>query len=157
MDSWRKVRDFDYEVSSAGQIRNSTGHIMSLKKTYDGYLEIGLRRKGFRKFIRVHRIVAAAFLDNPENKPQVNHIDGNKKNNHVSNLEYCTGSENMKHSYGLGIHDQKGENNNTAKLTEADVLAIRISTQPHKELAKKYKTTPYSIQRIIRKERWAHI
>ncbi len=67
-----------------------------------GYVEFNLRnRTNQRKHIQAHRIVASLFIDNPENKKYVNHIDGNKLNNNISNLEWCTASENEKHSYQI--------------------------------------------------------
>lgn len=64
-----------------------------------GYHRVNLSVNGVAKKFRVHRLVAQAFIENPLNKPYVNHIDGNKLNNHVSNLEWCTASENEHHSY----------------------------------------------------------
>ena len=66
-----------------------------------GYLMVDLSTK--KRAVKLHRLVAIAFLDNPENKPQVNHIDGNKKNNNASNLEWVTNSENQKHAYKHGL------------------------------------------------------
>lgn len=68
-----------------------------------GYLRLGLRTNGIRKFHNIHRLVAQTFLPNPENKPFVNHIDGNKSNNRVENLEWCNQSENMEHAYRTGL------------------------------------------------------
>lgn len=68
--------------------------------TKKGYLRVDLKGKGYS----VHRLVAMAFIPNPLNKPQVNHIDGNKNNNNVKNLEWCTNSENQKHAVANGLH-----------------------------------------------------
>lgn len=74
-------------------------------KDRKGYLKVDLRTgDGERKIIKVHRLVALAFIPNPENKPQINHIDGNKRNNHVSNLEWVTGLENHRHKIKMGLN-----------------------------------------------------
>jgi hypothetical protein len=95
---WRSVKDYDnYEVNNLGQVRNKeTGRILKAS-CKGGYLVVGLSSKGKVKTNSVHRIVAICFIDNPENKPQVNHIDKNRSNNNVNNLEWCTSSENAIH------------------------------------------------------------
>lgn len=78
----------------------------------DGYYQVNvitpLAVNGYRHSIKVHRLIAMAFVDNPYNLTEVNHIDGNKLNNHYSNLEWCTRSHNIKHCYSLGLRSSKG-------------------------------------------------
>ena len=70
------------------------------------YWRVGVQINNKQKLLAVHRLVAKAFIPNPNNLPQINHIDGNKNNNHVSNLEWCDGSYNMKHAFRTGLNDR---------------------------------------------------
>lgn len=100
---WKLIAGFGgtYSVSNYGEVRNNkTGRLMKQRKTEKGYLRVGLTTNGKLKCMRVHRLVAQAFIPNPEDKPEVNHIDFNKENNCVNNLEWVTGKENAKHSLG---------------------------------------------------------
>jgi len=106
---------------------------------------------------RVHRIVAQAFLDNPENKKMVNHKDGVKTNNHVSNLEWSTCYENNKHARDTGLNKLTGENHPYSKLTELDVYVIRNSPLTCKELSVQFDTHIVNIQDVINGKTWTHL
>ena len=101
MEEWKAIEEYDgrYEVSSFGRVRSLKREQRILKADCFGrYLQVGLYKNGVIKKKKVHRLVATAFIPNPENKPQVNHIDGNTKNNNIDNLEWTTAQENVKHS-----------------------------------------------------------
>lgn len=98
----------DYTVDEFGTIRSyKYGKIRELKisKNTKGYAQVGLGLNGKTYPKRVHRLVAKAFIPNPLNLPQVNHIDGNKFNNSVTNLEWCSNSDNIKHSWEIGLRE----------------------------------------------------
>jgi hypothetical protein len=97
----------DYEFYEDGSIwTNKRNHILKPQLDPDGYQSIKLSVTGSTTY-KVHILIAKAFLENPDNKKQVNHIDKNRSNNHVENLEWCTSSENMKHSFKNGHKSQK--------------------------------------------------
>ena len=123
---WKTIENYeDYEISSSGIIRriryDNPGNNTQYKIPYyikynidkDGYLRCALSKKGKTKSYFVHRLVIQAFKKNLENKPCVNHIDGNKENNDISNLEYVTVRENNLHALKLGLRDMK--NNKLSK------------------------------------------
>ena len=97
-----------YQISDEGRIKSFQYKDTRVLKQqlHKGYLCIGLSLKGIKKVKQVHRLVAFSFVDNPDpkNKIYVNHLDGDKTNNHYTNLEWCTSSENQKHSYATGLH-----------------------------------------------------
>lgn len=85
----------DYQVTSWGRVFSKTnGKFVYQEVHHKGYLRVDLYKDGKRKHFKVHRLVAEAFIPNPYNKPQVNHIDGNNQNNSVTNLEWVTDAEN---------------------------------------------------------------
>lgn len=111
VEEWRKIKGYDnYLISNLGRVKSlkreeKLGNnvfireekIMRLKKHRDGYLCISLSKNGEPKMFQVHRLVAKEFIPNPENKPQVNHINAIRYDNNVENLEWCTNSENQIH------------------------------------------------------------
>lgn len=102
MEEQWKIIDFanNYEVSNTGFIRNkTTKYILKGRETFNGYLQVSLKIDEKNKFMNkyVHRLVAQFWLENINNKEEVNHIDGNKKNNNIANLEWVTAKENSNH------------------------------------------------------------
>lgn len=115
---WKDVKGWEgiYKVSSKGRVKSierakgeyGSGravheHIMAHALNHKGYKTVHLSREGFNKRVAVHRLVAIAFIPNPDNLPQVNHIDGNKLNNSVDNLEWVTNLDNMRHAVKNGL------------------------------------------------------
>ncbi len=99
VETFVKIEGFEnYEVSNLGKVRNiKSGIVLKPWVTKDGYLRHCLYKHNKQKKLLLHRIIATAFIDNPEGKPQINHIDENKLNNDLSNLEWCTERENAIH------------------------------------------------------------
>lgn len=92
----------DYQVTSWGRVFNKkTGNFVHQEVHAKGYLRVDLFNEKGRKHMKVHRLVAKAFIPNPANKPQVNHIDGNNQNNSITNLEWVTNDENCNHANRL--------------------------------------------------------
>lgn len=105
MELWVPVKGFsDYEVSSNGRIRNvKTGRILKTTINNRGYVSVCLRKDKVQYAKRVHRLVAESFYDVDREDLDVNHLDGDKTNNHVSNLEWCSRSENIRHAFKTGL------------------------------------------------------
>jgi hypothetical protein len=125
---------------------------------------VGLSKLGKLKIKTIHRLVAIAFIPNPENKPQVNHIDGNKANNSVDNLEWCTSSENLKHAHETGLKKSpKFETNPNAKLTKKEVTDMRnryvksCRVNGSAALAKEYGIAPSHAHYIVTNQKWRDI
>lgn len=125
MEVWKYIQGFEgkYMISNTGRVKSiprngtiKTERILKLQEDKDGYLYVRLHlgHMNKRKAFKVHRLVANVFLNNPLNLPQVNHIDENKKNNDVNNLEWCDNKYNMNYGtrgklYSKMIRDEKGK------------------------------------------------
>lgn len=124
-----------------------------------GYLKVTLRTKERPVNRYVHRLVAEAFIPNPKKYREVNHIDGDKTNNCVENLEWCTSKQNKKHASDVGLMP-KGERNGAHKLTEDDVREIRMLYKPKSHdyntwtLAKMFGVSQTSIRYILNGTNW---
>ena len=129
----------------------------------NGYQKVLIYYKpGKRKQVSIHRLVACAFIPNPNNLPQVNHIDGNKKNNNIDNLEWVTSSENVKHAFDTGLkHAAKGQYCSFAKTTDDNIrrvceeLVKNELTPP--QIAKKYNIYRKTVLLILYRKQWTHI
>lgn len=155
---WKSFDD-KYECSDDGHIRNrKTKKILrEYSNRPDGYL----RTQFGGKTRTVHRVIAETFLEKEKEKNFINHKDGNKTNNNIDNLEWCTRSENIRHAYNNGlIHPKKGENNGRAKLSQEDVEYIRSVYRPldpnygAKALAKVFGVAPQTISAVVYKQNW---
>ena len=124
-----------FSITEDGQIWSKRSSRFLKLNILNGYLahvtKIG-GREGKNVVLKAHRLVAKAYVSNPENKPYVNHKDGDKLNNHVSNLEWCTAKENSQHAYDTGLAKAaSGADSPCAKLTAEDVLFIRAHYKPY--------------------------
>ena len=178
IEEWRDCPVFPqrYEVSSLGNVRNKpylkTGRNIngfftfgvgsSQLKPYKtkGYLQVVLSYEGQKITRKVHRLVAEAFIENPNNKPEVNHKDSDRANNCVSNLEWVTGSENVKHSYHEGSNTNKGEyhprkvlNDETVKLARA----LHKNGMSYMAIARELGFNYHTVRACIVGQNWSHV
>lgn len=129
MEEWRDIEGFKglYQVSNLGRVKSlKKGIILSICDNGNGYKVVNLKVNRIQHMKTVHRLVATAFIPNPENKKEINHKNGDKSNNSVENLEWCTRSENGKHAYRTGLRKvHKGFDNPNSRLSKEDVEYIR--------------------------------
>lgn len=146
VELWEIVPNFEnYEVSSLGRVRNrKTGRIIKQSLNEYGYCLVDLHDNGTSKHFKVHRLIAGAFITNVNNKPQVNHIDGNKANNMVSNLEWVDQSENVKHCYSRVRKKGSPPKQKPVVCVETGKIYDSIS-----EAARCFGVTRRSIQRVL--------
>lgn len=160
----KEVKDFPgYFVTEDGKVYTSKrNQFREMSQPINRkYHSVNLSNQGKVKHCFVHRLIAEAFIHNPENKGFVNHKDGNKLNNNVENLEWVTFAENIQHSFETGLNKGLvGVENGRALLNEDDVAIIYKRLQAgekSKDLAKEFGVERTAISKIKRKELWKHV
>lgn len=171
---WKDVVGYEglYAVSNKGRIKslkrtvhhpingksNLSERLRTTNPSKDGYCHISLNKESIISSLTVHRIVAKAFIPNPQNKPQINHINGVRNDNRVENLEWVTGSENVRHAFKNGLVPT-GEQHKSSKLTEEQVLKIRKKGKykTRTQIAREYNVSFSCIDKIMKNKTWKHI
>ena len=142
-----------------GLVLYYNGSIFSI--ALNRFLKQSIKRNGYKKIsvqgrtYSSHRLLAKAFIPNPHNKPQVNHLDGNKTNNWVSNFAWATASENARHAFDTGL-SPIGENHGKAKFSNTQVsemLKLRAKGKTYESIAKLYNTGKGTIHKIVKRKR----
>lgn len=148
MEQWRDIDGFEgmYQVSDQGRVRSVErtikmkrngkeydmhlrGKILSLTHTRGGYMSVQIFKDSKYYTYKVHRLVAIAFLPNPDSLPEINHIDGNKTNNVSNNLEWCTKSHNIRHAFNSGLIDKHNMTFNRKKVVRSDGVIFNSLTE----------------------------
>ena len=161
MEKWERIKGYEkyYEISNFGNVKSLDREISNkkgsytkkgrlLKKSYTstGYLKVELTKNKKKKSFKVHRLVAQAFIPNPESKPNVNHIDGNPLNNNFKNLEWCTQKENVEHALKLGLIEKK-----LTPEQESELIKMYVSRVSGNELSRKFNISKTAIYIILRR------
>ena len=137
VEIWENIKNYEgkYQVSNMGNVKslnfNNTKRpaILVKKVNRRGYEYVCLSQYGKRSYSAVHRLVAEAFIPNPDNKEQINHIDGNKRNNSMYNLEWVSQSENINHAIRTGLLKLNGaQNGRSKKVQQIDLNGNVINT-----------------------------
>jgi DNA-directed RNA polymerase specialized sigma subunit len=165
MEIWKDVIGYEglYQISNIGRFKSfkqKKERIVKIRVTRKGYEYVGLSKKATVKKQTIHRLVAEAFIENKENKPCVNHINGIKSDNRVENLEWVTYSENNKHAIINNLKPPKrGDENHFSKITTEQAIEIKYFTNGllQKEIAKKYGIKDSSVSYIKSGKSWKHI
>jgi hypothetical protein len=174
-EQWRDVIGYEglYQVSDLGRVKSLRKKVKSKQNSfcykrerilkqyfYKGYLRACLTHACKKETLSIHRLVAIAFIPNPENKNSVNHKNTTKNDNFISNLEWNTQKENVNHAYENNLVPlMQGERHGASKLTEKDVLEIRSlkGIVSGVELSKRYDISTSVICAILKRRIWKHI
>lgn len=167
-EQWRPVVGCDkYQVSNLGRIRNLSGKIMKTVTNNCGYQQLFLRvETNKRRAFCVHKLVMTAFVGPPPDAMQIDHVNGEKSDNRLSNLEYVTAAENIRRAIKLGLHNSVGINNGRAKLTEQEVIQIKTLlrqidsgeiTLTRQQVADRMGTYRQIVNHIAAERTWKHV
>ena len=172
VEEFKDIKGYEglYQISNFGRIKSlkrdcgnqycDIDKILSLKMDSYGYPQQVLCKNGKRKSHKIHRLVAIHFIENIENKAQINHINGIKTDNNVTNLEWTTMSENIVHAYSLRLIDRRGVKNTMSKLNESQVLEIRKMKElgaSISDIKNVFNVSISVIYNIIKRKLWPHI
>ena len=172
---WKDIEGYEglYQVSNLGNVKSwhthggKCGALLNTTLNKDGYCIVTLHKESKHKSYLVHRIVAYLFITNVHNKPHINHIDGNKQNNKINNLEWVTPIENYIHAIKNDLINQsritrhRGINHHKTKLNEQQVkeiykLAIHDNIKMV-DIAERYNISPSNVKNIKNKITWKHL
>lgn len=178
VEIWKDVKGFGglYQVSNFGNVKSLSKEVINStlnnskrivtekilkqrcrKDKKSNYYSVQLCKNGIKKPFQTHRLVALHFILNTDNKPCVNHLNGNKQDNRVDNLEWCTYSENQNHAINTGLFKDKYENNPMAKLSNIQVLEIKQMLKvgcKQRDIAKKFNVHFGTISDIKNNKTW---
>jgi hypothetical protein len=177
MEVWKDIKGYEglYQVSNFVRVKSLCRKVLSKKKNEpflrivnerilkmdirNGYMYVSLSKNSISRKLMVHRLLAISFIDNPENKKFINHIDGDKLNNSLSNLEWCTSKENTNHAINIGLINRKGVKHHNSKLKEHEVYKIKFE---HKnislaQIGRIYNISRYVVWRIRNERSWKHV
>jgi len=160
--TWKTIPNYEgfYEISNTGMVRNRFEKILRSYKEGNGYMRIELNKNGSAKKHSIHRLVAGAFLGKRELPYEVNHINGNRVDNNVENLEWLTRSQNIRDTHIKGRHNQKSEKNNATKLTNREVSRIKLACLcgiKKSEISKIYNIAESTVFSIANGTNWKNI
>ena len=159
---WKEIINHpNYEINELGQIRNKIkSNLLTPFKTTNGYLRVRISNKGV---YQLHYLIALHFINNPNNYKEINHINGNKLDNSINNLEWSTRSLNMIHSYQNNLSkntfNNKGEKHYNAKLKKDDIIKIKKMLNNNiiqKEIAKLFNVSTQTINNIKNNKNWSN-
>ena len=167
LEVWKDVIGYEglYQVSNFGNVKSLGNEfsrkerLLKLSPQSKGYLTVVLQKNATRKMILVHRLVSEHFIDNPEYKLQVNHLNGDKTDNVIENLEWVSHRENLDHAIKNNL-TLKGEENRNSKLKDVDVIKIHSMLQngiTTKELSETYNVSYSTIDGIRTNRYWKHL
>lgn len=169
---WKEIKNWNgkYLISNHGRLKsiggrskklNPNGEISCGAKDIFGYRIATLRRPPkIRSMIRIHTLVGEEFIEKPQSEIKlcINHKDGNKANNYFENLEWITGAENVKHAVRTGLFNIKGEKHPSAKLTEKQVIQMRLMRKTlgtsHQKLSELFGITRRQVGDVLRGVNW---